>query len=297
MRVAVVTTSWPAAPGDPSGHFVRTEAAELERAGDEVFVVAPPSGGAFGWPGVAARLRDNPLRAPEAVRWVLAARRRVRALAPARIVAHWAAPSAWPIGVAARDARLDVVSHGGDVRLIAGLPRPLRDLLARAVADRAHEWRFVSTSLRDELLRSLGAEARARVDRIAVVRAASMEMAELSEVRRRAVALRRELGAPNLTVCVGRLVEIKRVDRAIEHVARSGSAGVLVVVGDGPERPRLERLARSLGVDARFVGAVTREVALAWIAAADVVLHASSAEGLSTVVREADALGTRVIRL
>jgi glycosyltransferase involved in cell wall biosynthesis len=70
-----------------------------------------------------------------------------------------------------------------------------------------------------------------------------------------------------------------------------------VVVGDGPERPRLERQARSLGVDALFVGAVAREVALAWIAAADVVLHASSAEGLSTVVREAEALGTRVVRL
>jgi glycosyltransferase involved in cell wall biosynthesis len=297
MRVAIVTTSWPSAPGDPSGHFVRTEAEELERSGDEVVVVAPPAGGAFGWPGAAARLRENPARAVEVARWVALARRRVRALAPARVVAHWATPSAWPIGVAARDARLDVVSHGGDVRLLARLPLPLRDRLACAIAERAREWRFVSHALRGELLACLGAEARARVDRIAAVRAPSIEMADLPGVRRRAAELRRELGARGTALCVGRLVGSKRVDRAIEHVARTRVADVLVVVGDGPERPRLERLARTLGVDVRFVGTVGRDLALAWIAAADVVLHASSAEGLSTVLREADALGTPVVRL
>jgi glycosyltransferase involved in cell wall biosynthesis len=47
----------------------------------------------------------------------------------------------------------------------------------------------------------------------------------------------------------------------------------------------------------RFVGAVPREEALAWIGAADALLFASRAEGLSTVVREAEALGIRVERL
>jgi glycosyltransferase involved in cell wall biosynthesis len=300
MRVAIVTTSWPAPsgrPGDASGHFVRTEAEELERSGEEVVVVAPPAGGAFGWPGVAARLRENPARAVEVARWVVLARRRVRALAPARVVAHWATPCAWPIGIAARDARLDVVSHGGDVRLLARLPLALRDRVACAIAERATEWRFVSDALRHELCACLGAEARARVGRIAAVRAPSIEMGDLAGVRRHAADLRRGLGARSAAVCVGRLVESKRVDRAIEHVARSEAPGLLVVVGDGPERPRLERLARSLGVDVRFVGTVDRGVALAWIAAADVVLHASTAEGLSTVVREAEALGTPVVRI
>ena len=62
MRIALVTTSFPADEGDPSGHFVRAEARELERAGHEVIVVTPPAGGAFGWPGVAARLAENPVR-------------------------------------------------------------------------------------------------------------------------------------------------------------------------------------------------------------------------------------------
>jgi glycosyltransferase involved in cell wall biosynthesis len=69
----------------------------------------------------------------------------------------------------------------------------------------------------------------------------------------------------------------------------------LVIVGDGPERGRLERLARALRVKTRFVGAVTRPEALAWVGSAHVLLHASEAEGLSTVVREAHALGTPVV--
>jgi glycosyltransferase involved in cell wall biosynthesis len=108
---------------------------------------------------------------------------------------------------------------------------------------------------------------------------------------------RRTLGETKVAVSVGRLVASKRVDRAIEYVARTRGADALVVVGDGPERKRLEQMARDRGVDARFLGLVAREEALAWIGAADVLLHASEAEGMSTVVREAEALGTRVVRV
>ena len=59
MRIAIVTTSWPAYSGDPSGHFVQAEARELEQGGHgDVVVVAPPcEATAFGWPGVVARVR------------------------------------------------------------------------------------------------------------------------------------------------------------------------------------------------------------------------------------------------
>ena len=100
-----------------------------------------------------------------------------------------------------------------------------------------------------------------------------------------------------VAVSVGRLVASKRVERAIEHVERTSDLDALVVVGDGPERSKLERLARARGVDARFVGALERGEALAWIGAADALIQASTAEGLSTVVREAEALGTPVVVL
>jgi teichuronic acid biosynthesis glycosyltransferase TuaC len=293
MRIAIVTTSWPETDEDPAGHFVRTSARVLERQGHEVKVVSPRPGGAFGWPGTAARLRQRPLRAIEATRWVLAAPGKVARLDADLVVAHWAVPCAWPIGVAG-SRRLEVVSHGGDVRLLVFLPRPARYRIVHAIASRAATWTFVSEALRRDLLWSLEGSAREDVERIARVAA---PLLELPDVRDAVRLLRGELGATRAAVSVGRLVASKRVDRAIEHVARTRDVDVLVVVGDGPERARLEKLARARGVDARFVGAVGRPEALAWIGAAEELLHASAAEGLSTVVREAEALGTRVVRL
>jgi teichuronic acid biosynthesis glycosyltransferase TuaC len=71
------------------------------------------------------------------------------------------------------------------------------------------------------------------------------------------------------------------------------SALHVVVVGDGPERPRLmQRFPR-----ARFVGQVARPLALAYVAAADALVSASLHEGAPSVVREARALGTAVVCL
>jgi teichuronic acid biosynthesis glycosyltransferase TuaC len=209
-----------------------------------------------------------------------------------RVVAHWALPCAWPVGSAARDARLDVVSHGGDVRVIVALPAIARQRIVRKIAEHATSWRFVSEALEGTLLRALDGDTRACVERIAFVEAPRIEIPDVGEAVARK---RRELAGARVAVSVGRLVASKRVERAIERVARSRDVDALVVVGDGPERERLERLARTLGVDARFVGAVTRHEALAWIGAADELIHASIAEGMSTVVREAEALGTRVV--
>ena len=111
MRVALVTTSYPAFEGDPSGHFVQAEARELERAGHTVIVVRPEAGGAFGWPGVAARVRERPFRAVDAMRWMATARSEVAGLSVGRVVAHWAVPCGWPVATAAAGAELEIVSH------------------------------------------------------------------------------------------------------------------------------------------------------------------------------------------
>ncbi len=293
MRIAIVTTSWPASDRDPGGHFVRASARALERQGHEVVALAPRAGGAFGWPGALSRLRERPLRVFEAALWIVRARVQVTRLGAERVVAHWAVPSAWPISIASRTP-LEVVSHGGDVRLLVAMPAAARRYVVRAIASRASLWTFVSDALMHELLTSLQRAERALVERIAIVRAPDLELPDVQEAIGRR---RRELGATRVAVSVGRLVASKRVDRAIEHVGSERDVDALVIVGDGPERSKLERLARARGVDARFIGTVGREDALAWIGAADALIHASAAEGLSTVVREAEALGTRVVFL
>jgi glycosyltransferase involved in cell wall biosynthesis len=225
------------------------------------------------------------------MKWAVLARRALVSLSPLdRIVAHWAFPCGWPIAHV-RAIPLELVSHGQDVRSLVRMPPPLRRHVVRALLERAEAWTFVSSSLYASLARALDLHAARRLEAIARIDACPIEIPDVAR------AIRPRRAAPSdarLFVCVGRLVPSKRVDCVIEHVARECAAGArarLVVVGDGPLRSRLEKRARASGIDALFVGQTTRDVALAWIGSADGVLHASESEGLSTVEREAQALG------
>lgn len=290
MRIAVVTTSYPTHDGDPSGHFVETEVAELKKAGHDVRVLRPAAGGAFGWPGVAVRIKEHPLRAFEASAWVAKASVELRLMRPDRVIAHWAVPCAFPIALSAGPA-LEVVSHGGDVRLLSRAPG--RDRIVRSILDRASAWRFVSEELREALAASLPLEVALRLRAESQIVPSALDV---PDVKADAKAKREAVGGRRLYVCAGRLVASKRVDKVIDYVASSRlrDERVLVVLGDGPERARLERLAREWQMDARFLGKTSRREALSWIGAADELVHASRAEGLSTVIREASLLGVPV---
>ncbi len=295
VRVAVVTTSYPESPGDPSGHFVHAEVSALRDAGHDVEVITPRAGGAFGWPGVVARVQAFPPRALEVAGFVQHARAVVGRGGFDRVVAHWAVPCALPIATSCRSP-LEIVSHGGDVRLLAGLPRFARSAVVGRLSQRASVWRFVSRTLLDALAADLAPEARRALLAVGIVAPPPLEMPPIAAGE---VASRRARHG-SLYVSVGRLVRKKRVDRVLAHVASRRAAGEdarLVVVGDGPEHARLERLARRLRVPARFVGKTTHADALTWIAAADTLAFASEEEGLSTVLREAEALGTEIVHV
>lgn len=297
MLVYVVATSYPSQPDDPSGHFVHAEVEELRAEGKHVVVLTPEVGGAFGWPGVLARLKEHPKRIWEVAQWTTRTRRELRRRIPDKVVAHWAIPCGWPIAHGL-DVPVEIVSHGADVRLLVALPSIIRNfIVGRLLRDRS-TWRFVSDSLRDQLGGVLPIKLKEALYEQSVVRPSPITF---PEVREEIVRKRASVGARRLLVCVARLVPSKRVDRAIAFANAQGAKNecppVLVVVGDGPERKRLEHLATTLGVDARFVGKVGRADSLAWIGAADTLLHASATEGLSTVVREAEALGVSVTHL
>lgn len=95
-------------------------------------------------------------------------------------------------------------------------------------------------------------------------------------------------------ITIARLVPWKGVDRLIEGIAQMEQAE-LTVVGDGPERGRLEALARHLTAPVHFMGAVPRLKALSLLRAADVLILNSTYEGLPHVVLEAMALRVPVV--
>jgi len=99
-----------------------------------------------------------------------------------------------------------------------------------------------------------------------------------------------------LVVTAGALIPRKGQDLAIAAVARLPDA-TLILVGDGPDRPMLERLVRELKIESRvrFLGRLTHEEVAGLLAAADVMLLPSESEGLANVWVEAMACGTPVV--
>lgn len=106
-------------------------------------------------------------------------------------------------------------------------------------------------------------------------------------------------GEPPLVVgTVGRLDPIKRFDVLIEWFARRhGDCGGarLVIVGDGPERAALERLATRLGVSAVVWLAGNRPDVADLMRAMDVFVLPSRNEGISNTILEAMASGLPVV--
>lgn len=97
---------------------------------------------------------------------------------------------------------------------------------------------------------------------------------------------------------VGRLCHEKGVDRLLEACARlkaGGTAFHLRIVGDGPDREALEKIARELGLedDAEFMGFQANPYPI--MAGADVIVCPSRFEGFSTVVTESLILGRPVV--
>jgi len=111
-------------------------------------------------------------------------------------------------------------------------------------------------------------------------------------------AVRPEAAPVPRIVSVGRLVGYKRPDvilRAFARLARDRGDLQLIMVGQGPERPRLESLAAQLGVSDRVElrGFVDRHTdVLALIAGARAFVSASEIEGFGIVLVEAMAMGT-----
>jgi phosphatidylinositol alpha-1,6-mannosyltransferase len=81
----------------------------------------------------------------------------------------------------------------------------------------------------------------------------------------------------------------KGVDRTLEALARLDAPPPLVVAGDGPDRPRLEALSRTLGVEARFPGRVDDATLAALYRDALAFVLPSTGEGFGLVYLEAMA--------
>jgi phosphatidylinositol alpha-1,6-mannosyltransferase len=121
--------------------------------------------------------------------------------------------------------------------------------------------------------------------------------------------LRERLGLANrpVVVCVSRLMPRKGQDllvRALPHIRRAAPDAALVLVGGGPSRDRLRRLAADVGVGDHvvFSGSVNHSDLPAWYGVGDVFampcrerLGGLDVEGLGMVFLEAAGCGLPVV--
>ena len=200
----------------------------------------------------------------------------------------------YPDGVAAtwlgRRFGLPVVmtARGTDVNLIPRYRRPRR-MIETAIRDAA-ALIAVSAALKAALV-ELGAPE----DKVTVLRnGVETELFHPPEDR---AAARAALGLTGPTlISVGALIERKGHHRTIEAMLRLPGF-TLMIVGEGPERPRLAGLIAQcdLGQRVRLLGTRPHRALPQLYGAADASVLASSREGWANVLLESMACGTPVI--
>lgn len=104
----------------------------------------------------------------------------------------------------------------------------------------------------------------------------------------------------SMVVCVARLVPVKGIDyliRAIPLLSQTNNRISLLVIGDGPQRSDLEKLALELGIrdKVKFLGALPHEQIPLYLNVADVFVQSSLHEGLGIALIEAMSCGIPVI--
>jgi len=104
-------------------------------------------------------------------------------------------------------------------------------------------------------------------------------------------------GAPAVLLAVGRLVRKKNHPTLLRALAsvREQREVRLVILGDGPERARLERLIEHLGLRDAVLLPGFASNPFAWMARADLFVSSSISEGMASALIEALACGCPVV--
>jgi glycosyltransferase involved in cell wall biosynthesis len=105
---------------------------------------------------------------------------------------------------------------------------------------------------------------------------------------------------PPLVVCVARMNEVKRLDVLLRACAAARDLGLrfgCVVVGDGPERPRLESLRSELNLESvvQLPGAAEQAEVRRWWRRATVAVLSSRSEGMPVCLMEAAGCGVPAV--
>jgi glycosyltransferase involved in cell wall biosynthesis len=284
VRILVVTNAYPAPERPSYGIYVARLVAALERAGHEVVLAAATDHGG-GWRTLLKYARLD--------RRARTAARRSR---PDVVWGHYLVPTGTIARRAAKAAGVPyaLTAHGTDVANAERSAR-IRAATAKAVAGACAVF-----AVSDDLSARLEAVAGPLGDRVHIVSAGvDTDAFTDGDAAVAAGALGWESDGPRV-VCVANYIERKNLRRLVEAFARARTewgGGTLALVGDGPQQPELEGLARDLGIagSVRFVQHALPAEVPRWLRACDVACLISTVEGFGLAPIEALACGRPVV--
>lgn len=180
-----------------------------------------------------------------------------------------------------------ITARGTDVNLIPNYRLPRR--MIRAAALRAAHVIAVSQALKDAIT-ALGIPS----ERVTVLRN-GVDLQLFHSGAREEARSRLNFSGPTL-ISVGHLIDRKAHDLVIAALPLLPGYS-LVIAGEGPRRPALERQIARLGLTdrVRLVGSISHQGLRDYYVAADALVLASSREGWPNVLLEAMACGTPVV--
>ncbi len=198
-------------------------------------------------------------------------------------------------------ARPPIVVHTFHGHVLRGYFDPVRTygfrLLERWLATKTTKLIAVSPQVRDDLV-ALGV---APAEKFAVIRL-GIELEQRVTVGPGARAeTRRLLGVPEdafVVGWIGRMTGVKNTDdvlAATKLLRDRGVNGYLLMVGDGPDRERLERRAHELGIVKRCLFLGYQEEVASWYAGFDAMILPSVNEGTPVSAIESLAAGRPVV--
>ena len=285
MRILVVTNAYPAPERPAYGIYVARLVAALERDGHEIVLAASSEEGGGGWRTMAKYAR---------LAWK--ARSAARRTRPDVVWGHYLVPTGTIARRAARAARVPyaLTAHGTDVTNAERSPRIRRATLG-ALADACAVF-----AVSDDLATRLDAIAGPLGERMVVVSAGvDLEAFVDGDSAVAAAALGWDSDGPRLA-CVASLIPRKNIGRLLAAFAAARlewGGGSLAVIGDGPEREKLELLATDLGIAqaVRFAGSVAPADVPRWLRACDLACLVSLSEGFGLAAIEPLACGRPVV--
>lgn len=204
----------------------------------------------------------------------------------------------WHLGRAARARGVAIVhtEHSDHVGLARGWRGKLKSRWWWYAAGRLAQ-RFCCVS--EDIARSARRWGTVRSDKLVVI--PNGVDTDLYAAAKQRAGIRHALAIPEdarVIGTVGRLNEVKRQDLLVRAFARvhAQRAGIwLLLVGEGPERSRLEHLANELGIFGRTVFTGYQSRTEHFLSAMDVFALSSRHEGLPLALLEAWAAGLPVV--